>query len=423
MTKLKSLLQAMKPSNETSQLKEQRDKEIQNTKFHFDEILFEITRKCNLKCAHCMRGEMQPISMKKEVIDKMFEISSGIDEVFLTGGEPFLEPDLVEYIVNKIIENDYDVTQISVITNGTILNDRGIRCAKALNKFAEWSHEKHGNEQEVYDEQEAYVSFLISNDDFHGNDAQEAYEFYRPYLGKYVAYEIKEKLVNIATAGRARENGIGTTIDDYYFIKRRVRIDPGNYIPCILYLTPTGGLTVSARNEWVIEDEKLIGNIMQESLVDMLERNQWNEFRCDEAEEINYYMLCRDHAENSKSKEMYDLVIKFYEENRKCRVFLHKLYPYLNYDEITLMAYNTMELRTRKKFLSLVLMDHYEESMSDLGTIYNVLLYLQNLNEKRKRENCLMSRQVPFDSKQEHLDQCTSNVDRMFAKNNEEPDE
>lgn len=66
--------------------------------------------------------------MKKEVIDKILDSSEGIKEIFFTGGEPFLEPDLIEYVVDQVIERDFDCLGVSVITNGTIMNDNGIRC-------------------------------------------------------------------------------------------------------------------------------------------------------------------------------------------------------------------------------------------------------------------------------------------------------
>lgn len=35
----------------------------------FDEIAIELTRRCNLKCAHCFKGEAQDVDMPNEIID------------------------------------------------------------------------------------------------------------------------------------------------------------------------------------------------------------------------------------------------------------------------------------------------------------------------------------------------------------------
>ena len=39
----------------------------EDTKFKFAYLSLEITRKCNLKCAHCMRGDTQHLSMSTEI--------------------------------------------------------------------------------------------------------------------------------------------------------------------------------------------------------------------------------------------------------------------------------------------------------------------------------------------------------------------
>lgn len=53
-----------------------------------DYLSVEITRKCQLKCAHCMKGEAQNIDMSVEVIDKLLESVVSIGTLLFTGGEP-----------------------------------------------------------------------------------------------------------------------------------------------------------------------------------------------------------------------------------------------------------------------------------------------------------------------------------------------
>ena len=149
MINLKELKQSL---NRMTELQAQRAEECrmnhllhEDTKFKFAYLSLEITRKCNLKCAHCMRGDAQHLSMKKEVIDKILDSAEEIRTILFTGGEPFLEPDIIEYVVDQVIERDFECFCMGVVTNGTIMNDNGIRCVKAMNKFAEWSNKKYGN--------------------------------------------------------------------------------------------------------------------------------------------------------------------------------------------------------------------------------------------------------------------------------------
>ena len=47
-------------------------------KLHFDIFNVELTRRCNLSCEHCLRGEAQDINITSEIIDKAFEQIQGI---------------------------------------------------------------------------------------------------------------------------------------------------------------------------------------------------------------------------------------------------------------------------------------------------------------------------------------------------------
>ena len=84
----------------------------------------EIKRDCNKKCVHCMKGEAQNIIIDKKTIDKLFSDIKDCDEFIFYGGEPLLKIDVIEYIIDKIIENNWNVNTIQLTTNGTILDEK-----------------------------------------------------------------------------------------------------------------------------------------------------------------------------------------------------------------------------------------------------------------------------------------------------------
>ena len=105
---------------------------------HLAGLEIEITRDCNLNCPHCMRYEPdEPMDAYRgtviapEVIDALFDRYRHIELLLLTGGEPMLHPEMITYIVDKIIEKQVYVEQIQVITNGTIASKEAVT---ALNK-------------------------------------------------------------------------------------------------------------------------------------------------------------------------------------------------------------------------------------------------------------------------------------------------
>lgn len=95
---------------------------MNNKLFH---IQWHITERCNLKCTHCYRepyrkelGFDELISLANKIIK--FANNSGRSLIItLTGGEPFLKPEV--YDLALYLDNIDAVKTINFITNGTII--------------------------------------------------------------------------------------------------------------------------------------------------------------------------------------------------------------------------------------------------------------------------------------------------------------
>lgn len=89
-------------------------------------IFFDITKLCNANCKYCFTNSSSTKDKAElsndEILKTFIEIRKNkINKVSIGGGEPFLK-DIV-----KIINDNRDM-QISITTNGTILNDDIIKC-------------------------------------------------------------------------------------------------------------------------------------------------------------------------------------------------------------------------------------------------------------------------------------------------------
>ena len=385
---------------EAKELQRLNTLEHEDTKFHFAYIAFELTRKCNLKCAHCLRGEWQNLTMTKEVIDKMLEVSSGIDFIFFTGGEPFLAPDLIEHIVDRVIALDFDAKYINVITNGTILNSLGIRSVQAMNRFAEWSYKKNGIEQAA--------SITISNDIYHGTTPQEAVDFYSAYVDeKYTKVKIQERNDTIGNADRAKKNHVATNdMPVVYAYPRRIRITEDNVVPCKFDLSPKGELIVGEFNTWEEKDANPIGNIMEESLVRMFERNQWSELPCNEVKRLGRYFNFT--PENKDDQEIKDYMINCYETIRTVRYRLHLRFPYLDYTDIYWMSTLYMEQETKMNWLKVTTYD-YDEKVKDKITpefIQETLSNYEIMNNHYRSQGKKKVQLVPYNPDNKTIENC-----------------
>lgn len=88
-------------------------------------LVIEITRRCNLNCGHCMRGSVQRKDFNTNLlgwIEWLYE-EMGEPWVTLTGGEPFLKPDILRQVVSSI---GYSAV-IYIATNGRTNNPTAVR--------------------------------------------------------------------------------------------------------------------------------------------------------------------------------------------------------------------------------------------------------------------------------------------------------
>jgi hypothetical protein len=115
------------------------------------EIMLEVTRKCNLLCDHCLRGDAENISMSKEVIDRVFSTINFYSIIF-TGGEVTLAKKQFEWIKEAILKYEPEIHQFYIVINGT-------QFPKWFEFFCLWLKEYclYGEDSNVF----------ISNDQFH----------------------------------------------------------------------------------------------------------------------------------------------------------------------------------------------------------------------------------------------------------------
>lgn len=81
--------------------------------------VIEATRRCNMKCAHCLRGEPQNKSMPREHLLNFLRQISYISDVTFTGGEPTLPSGLkvINEFIRICIHLDIEINSFYIVTN------------------------------------------------------------------------------------------------------------------------------------------------------------------------------------------------------------------------------------------------------------------------------------------------------------------
>lgn len=176
---------------------------------NINQLVIEVTRNCNLKCAHCFRGDSQEINLDLEVIDNFFNNDDYkikyIKSILITGGEPTLHPKAIFKIIKELIYNQIRFDYFTIVTNGSYYNDALMKTIDILYKY--WKISK----TDILDSDFAFVCSL---DQFHQVPSLETIDKYSK-LPYFIGNRINLSNNDITKIGRAYKNNLGTSINYY----------------------------------------------------------------------------------------------------------------------------------------------------------------------------------------------------------------
>lgn len=241
-------------------------------KYYFDALYLELTRRCNLRCAHCMCGEPQDVTITPEIIDQFLPQVTAIKRLTLGGGEPLIELDMFEYLIDALERYDVPVFLISVVHNATVRDERVM---KIIDKFLARNPLSH-------------FSLAISNDVFHDQaQSKTCLEFYEKLAGERCDVHLHEDIDWLHHAGRAwgKRSIMGIPVigsNDTAFRPHRIKIIK-EHVSCWMYLAANGNLCLQCDTSFNEHDRLALGNVSSESLQSIFNKNYKEcPYLCDE---------------------------------------------------------------------------------------------------------------------------------------------
>lgn len=86
-------------------------------KLRIDNLQIDLTRRCNFRCKHCMRGDSQNMDMAPETIRRFFSLVSEVNTLLISGGEPSLNICGMNALYSAITENNISINRLNITTN------------------------------------------------------------------------------------------------------------------------------------------------------------------------------------------------------------------------------------------------------------------------------------------------------------------
>ena len=170
--------------------------------------MVEVTRRCNLQCGHCLRGNAQNRAIPPNYVHNFFKAIQGasIGTITFTGGEPALVPSIISSILSSAKRLNIDIENFYIATNGTI-NSKEFTMV-----CLEWY---------LYCSDNEISCVKVSNDEYHTQSMGYDYEieFNDMYLSalKFVVYEEYKEGTPFLRQGRWKYTHNGRDNKEYPF--------------------------------------------------------------------------------------------------------------------------------------------------------------------------------------------------------------
>lgn len=214
--------------------------------FYYNNIMLEVTRRCNLACEHCLRGKQQ----KKDMEERLFyRLPEKIGSISITGGEPTLYPNLFEYMKRGGVWPE----NLWIKSNG--------KCFKRPFALEFIDYVGYMSYQEP-----GMTSFTLSADQYHhtNKDIRFQYEDLFEQYGVTDYFHVDNTMIHSVIAeGNAKDWG------DRKLETEELEVED-DYVTSDIYIGYNGNVSIGCNRSFVNADKAKIGNIFQEDLDEII---------------------------------------------------------------------------------------------------------------------------------------------------------
>lgn len=90
-------------------------------KLSIGDAAIEVTRRCNMSCEHCLRGDAEHMDISDEYLDAYFSKIERVNNLAITGGEPSIAVGRIRAIIKAIKRHRVEVGSFYMVTNAKLV--------------------------------------------------------------------------------------------------------------------------------------------------------------------------------------------------------------------------------------------------------------------------------------------------------------
>jgi len=165
------------------------------------DLVIEVTRRCNMKCEHCLRGHAHNLDFDTKMLSEFIKNNGikSIDVITFSGGEPSLAINVINECLQIFKDNNVTVESFYIITNAVKITDEFILCLLNLGLYAT---------ADIDAEYPKPVIIAVSNDHYHRKQKFNIDKNIKK-LKLLNGFELRKEIPLIINEGNAKKNGIG----------------------------------------------------------------------------------------------------------------------------------------------------------------------------------------------------------------------
>lgn len=228
-------------------------------KLQLSEFCIEVTRKCNMKCEHCLRGDAEAIHIDNKYITKALTNVESIGSLTFTGGEPSLNIDAMQFTLDELKRLDITVFNFYIVLNGrkSCQNEKMLLLLLRLYQYQEYECNSNGIGSMVQ----------ISKDKYHSHQKEQKNSIsYLSALSFFSVRENKYNIDNIISEGRGFYIGRKQLSYDENVI---LEIDENNIrVETLIYLNAKGQICNDCDYSYNTQEENNLFNLNETTLID-----------------------------------------------------------------------------------------------------------------------------------------------------------